>query len=76
MVTSFYLWSLNDDFLKVVVTTFKIISLSDNICNGYEGGQQKLRGYSMHRETQWTPDKEYWFHDMSADDNIFNVVTS
>jgi hypothetical protein len=29
----FYLWSLNDNFLKVVVMTFKKSSLSDNICN-------------------------------------------
>jgi hypothetical protein len=75
-VTSFYLWSHNDDFSKVVVTTFKNLSSSDNICNGVEGGQQKLRGYSMHKETQWTPDKEYWFLDTPADYNISNVVTS
>ncbi len=32
----------------------------DLMCWCVEGGQQKLRGYSMHRETQQTPDKEYW----------------
>ncbi len=40
---------------------------------GVEGGQQKLRGYSMHREMQRTPDTEYWILDTLAGRNTFRT---